>query len=49
MDYRAAYKTLFNALTDAVTVLQDAQIATEKMYIEAEEDRAANAEPPRGN
>lgn len=32
-DYDAMYKTLFNAMTQAISILQEAQKATEEMYI----------------
>ena len=35
-DYQKAYTTLFNAITDAVRLLQEAQRETEEMYISAE-------------
>jgi hypothetical protein len=33
-DYKKMYTRLFNAATDAVNILQSAQVETEKMYIE---------------
>jgi hypothetical protein len=47
-DYQKMYKTLFNAVTDAVNILQKAQQTAEELYISAEEtplivlDTAAN-------
>ena len=35
-DYEKMYKTLFNAVTDAINILQEAQEKTEEQYIEAE-------------
>ena len=35
-DYKAMYLRLFNAVTDALGILQAAQIETEKIYIEQE-------------
>lgn len=35
-DYEKMYKTLFNAMTDAIEVLQKAQQETEEQYIKAE-------------
>lgn len=32
-DYDAMYKMLFNAMTEAISILQDAQKTTEEMYI----------------
>ena len=31
-DYKKMYTTLFNTMTDAITLLQDAQQKTEDMY-----------------
>ena len=36
-DYKTMYAKLFNAITDAVEILQEAQKATEEMYIESGE------------
>jgi hypothetical protein len=36
-DYKKMYATLFNAQTDAITLLQQAQRTTEEMYMEAPE------------
>jgi len=36
-DYAAMYKKLFNSQTQAITILQEAQQATEEMYISASE------------
>lgn len=33
-DFNSMYKKLFNAITDAVNILQQAQIETEGMYID---------------
>lgn len=33
-DYNAMYLKLFNAVTDAVSILQAAQATTEEMYVE---------------
>ena len=37
-DYKTMYYTLFNAMTDAVQILQEAQRETEEMYIESGEN-----------
>ncbi|MDL2272953.1 hypothetical protein LJC34_00115 [Oscillospiraceae bacterium OttesenSCG-928-G22] len=34
-DYAAMYKKLFNSQTDAIRILQEAQKATEEMYMSA--------------
>lgn len=34
-DYSKMYATLFNAVTDAITVLQNAQLKTEEQYMES--------------
>ena len=34
-DYEKMYKTLFNAMTDAIALLQKAQEETEEQYIKA--------------
>jgi len=34
-DYQKMYATLFNAITDAIEILQAAQQATEELYISA--------------
>ncbi|MCL2562900.1 MAG: hypothetical protein FWE08_02560 [Oscillospiraceae bacterium] len=31
-DYKKMYFTLFNAMTDAINILQEAQLKTEEMY-----------------
>ena len=36
-DYKTMYAKLFNAITDAVEILQQAQRDTEEMYIESGE------------
>lgn len=36
-DYKTMYYKLFNAITDATQILQDAQRETEEMYIESGE------------
>ena len=35
-DFNSMYKELFNAVTDAVNILQQAQVDTEEMYISHE-------------
>ncbi|MEG2000022.1 MAG: hypothetical protein RR053_01315 [Evtepia sp.] len=35
-DYKTMYTTLFNATTDAIKILKDAQFATEELYITSE-------------
>ena len=37
-NYKKMYLELFNAVTDAITQLQEVQKKTEKMYIEAEKE-----------
>lgn len=37
-DYKAMYLALFNAVTDIIEKLHEAQAATEDMYIESEDD-----------
>ncbi len=34
-DYSKMYDTLFNAVTDAITILQNAQLKTEEQYVES--------------
>ena len=36
-DYAAMYKKLFNSQTQAIAILQEAQQATEEMFISGEE------------
>lgn len=36
-DYQKMYTTLFNAMTDAISTLQEAQKKTEEMYISTDE------------
>lgn len=38
-DYKTMYLTLFNAVTDAVKLLQKAQIEVEEMFISQEEPK----------
>lgn len=35
-DYSSMYKKLFNAVTDAIKILQSAQVETESIYINDE-------------
>jgi len=35
-DYQKMYTTLFNAMTNAITLLQEAQRETEELYISAD-------------
>ena len=37
-DYKSMYTKLFNAITDAIHILQQAQIETEDMFIEQEDE-----------
>lgn len=37
-DYKKMYTTLFNSVTDAIKILQQAQIKTEEIYINSSED-----------
>jgi len=43
-NYKSMYKKMFNAVTDAINILQAAQVETEKMYIDAD---PANITPIR--
>lgn len=45
-DYQEMYLTLFNAITDAIHVLQQAQQTTEEMYITAEEPNLRALDKP---
>ena len=36
-DYKNMYKNLFNAVTEAIEILQQAQIDAEEMYIDSSE------------
>ena len=36
-DYARMYRELFNAVTDAVEILQKAQLRTEELYMEADD------------
>ncbi len=36
-DYKEMYKTLFQAMTQAIDIMQEAQIKAEEMYISAEQ------------
>ena len=44
-DYQKMYTTLFNAMTDAIALLQNAQHETEEVYISS--DTASTAIPDR--
>lgn len=35
-DYKEMYRILFNAMTEAIFILQEAQLKCEELYIEAE-------------
>jgi len=37
INYQKMYAILFNAITDAIGLLQEAQLETEEMYISAEQ------------
>ncbi len=37
-DYKKLYHKLFNAMTDAITILQQAQLEVEEEYIETSEN-----------
>ena len=37
-DYNAMYLKLFNSVTDAIKILQDAQLEAERMYMDHEPD-----------
>lgn len=43
-NYRAMYYKLFNAMTDAIQILQQAQQAAEEIYISSEEYDIEQAE-----
>ena len=45
-DYKKMYTTLFSAVTKAITLLQEAQIKTEELYISAEEPVVTILKPP---
>jgi hypothetical protein len=36
-DYKAMYAKLFNAVTDAINILQSAQVETEELFINQDE------------
>lgn len=38
MDYKMLYKKMFASVTEAIMILQEAQIDCEKMYIDMGED-----------
>jgi hypothetical protein len=38
MDYKTLYKKMFASVTEAIMILQEAQIECEKMYIDMGED-----------
>ena len=42
VDYKTMYYKLFNAITDAVEILQSAQIETEEMYMDTPETIPVN-------
>jgi hypothetical protein len=44
-DYKKMYATLFNAHTDAITLLQQAQQTTEQMYIDAPDPEIRITDP----
>ena len=44
-DYQRMYTTLFNAVTDAITILQDAQQLTEEQYVESGEPTITVIQP----
>jgi hypothetical protein len=48
-DYAAMYRTLFNAQTDAITLLQQAQQTTEQMYIDAPDPDIRLVSPGKQN
>ena len=47
-DYQKMYAILFNANTDAVKILQAAQLETEKMYVEHDPDNVVLLTPDEG-
>ena len=50
-DYARMYRELFNAVTDAVEILQKAQLRTEELYMEADDSviRLLQPEPDDAN
>ncbi len=48
-DYKKMYTTLFNATTDAVSILQKAQQTTEKMFMEAPDTNIRVVEPGKAD
>ena len=50
-DYARMYRELFNAVTDAVEILQKAQLRTEELYMEADDPviRLLKPEPDAAN
>ena len=50
-DYARMYRELFNAITDAVEILQKAQLRTEELYMEADDPviRLLKPEPEDNN
>lgn len=45
-DYKNMYMTLFNAITDAINILQKAQRETEELFVNAEESKIILLENP---
>ena len=41
-DYKEMYRIMFTAMTEAIFILQDAQIKCEELYIEADEKADLN-------
>lgn len=48
-DYQKMYTTLFNAVTDALRILQNSQQETEEMYISSEEPIIKILQPDSDN
>lgn len=48
-DYSKMYATLFNAVTDAVSILQTAQRQTEEQYVESDEPTITVIRPKESN
>jgi hypothetical protein len=46
-DYRGMYLTLFNAITDTINILQEAQGKTEELYMEQEDPKIIAMEDPK--
>lgn len=47
IDYKGMYIELFNAITDAINILQKAQQETEELFITSEESKVILLEKPK--